>query len=308
MYIGIDLGGTNIKAGLVDKEGKIITNLSFPTESSKGWAHVFSNIEKVIKKLLESDGVKGIGVGIPGPVDSKSGIIREMPAIPGAKNIPIVKELDKIFPLPVFVDNDANNFTRGEFIFGVAKGKKNVIGITLGTGIGGGILINGELYTGSSNYAGEVGHIVIVPSGIQCNCGKFGCWEAYGSATAVIKKALSYKKRNIDTKLKELPEIEAKDVFDLAKQGDIFCESIVNETSYYIGLGIASLVNTLNPEMIVIGGGMSLAGDYLLDKIRKIALENILPPLREGLEIEFSKFGTTAGIMGAAALAKMNLE
>lgn len=310
MYIGVDLGGTNIKAGVIDDEGKIVSNLMIPTEASFGWERVISNIKKVISNLLKNNSVYAIGVGVPGPVDFENGIIKEMPAIPGAKNVNISKELKEEFGRPVFVDNDANNFALGEVVFGVAKGKKYVIGITLGTGIGGGIIIDGKIYRGAKNYAGEIGHITIVPNGVQCNCGKFGCWEAYGSATALIKNALSYKKRNIETKLKEYPDdkIEAKIVFDLAKENDEFCSRLVQDMFFYLGIGVASLVNVFNPEMVVLGGGVSLAGNFLLDPVKKIAFENIMPPLREGLEIVLSKSGNSAGMLGAAGLAKIEYE
>ncbi|MGB9621119.1 MAG: ROK family protein [Brevinematia bacterium] len=310
MYIGVDLGGTNIKAGIVNDEGKVISSLSVPTEAQQGWGKVIENIKRVISTLLNEDGIKAIGVGVPGPVDFEKGLIREMPAIQGAKNVNIVKELYNEFMKPVFVDNDANNFTLGEIVFGVAKGKKNVIGITLGTGIGGGIVIDGKLYRGSKNYAGEIGHITIVPNGLQCNCGKFGCWEAYASATSIIKEALSYKRRGIETKLKDYPEerIEAKTIFDLAKEGDKFCEGIVNRAFFYLGIGISSLINIFNPEMIVIGGGMSLAGDYLLNPVKEIALQNTMPPLRDEVEIVISRSGNNAGMLGAAGLAKIESE
>ena len=310
MYIGIDLGGTNIKAGVVNDEGKIISSLIIPTEANLGWEKVILNIEKLISNLIRDNNVHAIGIGIPGPVDFEKGIIREMPAIPGAKNVNIVEYIKNKFNKPVFVDNDANNFALGEIAFGVAKDKKHVIGITLGTGIGGGIIIDGKLYRGFKSYAGEVGHMTIVPNGVQCNCGKFGCWEAYASATALIKNALSYKKRNIDTKLKDYPDekIDAKVVFDLAKEGDTFCVSIVNNMFFYLGLGLSSLINIFNPEIVVIGGGVSLAGDFLLEPVKKIALENVLSPLREDLKIMISKFGNTAGMLGAAGLAKFEYE
>ncbi|MFN4244925.1 MAG: ROK family protein [Brevinematia bacterium] len=310
MYIGIDLGGTNIKAGVIDDDGKILSSLVVPTEASLGWEKVISNIEKIISNLLKENNVHAIGIGIPGPVDFEKGVIREMPAIYGAKNINIVEYIRNKFGKYVFVDNDANNFVLGEIAFGVAKGKKYVLGITLGTGIGGGIVIDGKLYRGFNNYAGEVGHIAIVPNGTQCNCGKFGCWEAYGSATALIKNALSYKKRNIDTKLKDYPDdkIDAKLIFNLAKEGDEFCNDLVQNMFLYLGLGISSLVNVLNPEIVVIGGGVSLAGDFLLEPVKRITQNNVLPPLRENLKIVLSKFGNTAGMLGAAGLAKFEYE
>ncbi len=310
MYIGVDLGGTNIKAGIIDDEGKIVSSLMIPTEATLGWNRVISNIKKVISNLIGDYEVKAIGIGVPGPVDFENGIIREMPAINGAKNIKIVEEIKNEFNKPTFVDNDANNFVLGETVFGVAKGKKFVLGLTLGTGIGGGIVIDGKLYRGYKNFAGEVGHITIVPNGTQCNCGKFGCWEAYGSATALIKNALSYKKRQITTKLSEYPDekIEAKIIFDLAKEGDEFCKSLVQNQFFYLGIGIASLVNIFNPEMVVIGGGVSLAGNFLLEPVKEIALSNIMPPLREGLEIVLSRSGNNAGMLGAAGLAKIEYE
>lgn len=310
MYIGVDLGGTNIKAGVINDEGKIVSSLTIPTEANLGWERVISNIKRIITNLLERNHVKAIGIGVPGPVDFERGIIREMPAIPGTKDICIAEEMRKEFGKPVFVDNDANNFILGEIVFGVAKGKRYAIGVTLGTGIGGGIIIDGKLYRGVRNYAGEIGHISVVPNGQQCNCGKFGCWEAYGSATALVRNAVSYRKRNISTKLSEYPEdrIEAKVIFDLAREGDEFCSLLVQNMFFYLGIGIASLVNVFNPEVVVIGGGVSMAGNFLLEPVRRIAFENIMPPLRDGLEIVLTKFGNTSGMLGAASLAKIEFE
>ncbi|MCX8029251.1 MAG: ROK family protein [Brevinematales bacterium] len=306
MYLGVDLGGTNIKAGIIDDDGKIVSSLSIPTEANQGWNRVLDNIKKVITNLISDKEIKAIGIGVPGPVDFERGVIKDMPAISGAKNVNIVEEIRKTFGKPTFVDNDANNFALGEIVFGVARGRKYVVGITIGTGIGGGIVVDGKIYRGARNYAGEVGHMVVVPNGLQCNCGKFGCWEAYGSATAIIRNALSYKKRDIQTKLSTISDerIDAKVVFDLAREGDEFCNGILQSAFFYIGIGIASIVNILNPEIVVIGGGVSTAGDFLLDPVKKVAFENMLPPLRENIEIVLSRFGNNAGMLGAAGLAK----
>lgn len=315
-FIGVDLGGTNIKAGLVSKNGEILKKIEVPTEAQKGRDTVLTNIKTAIKTLIEFaqnnnySPIIGIGMGCPGAIDSEQGIIvKGIENIPSLNGFHIAKFLYETFGLPAFIDNDANNAGRGELLFGSARGYKNVICLTLGTGIGGAIIINGELYGGAVNYAGEVGHMVLIPDGLQCTCGKFGCWEAYASATAMIKKAISAKKREIPTKLKNYPdeEINAKLIVDLAKEGDDFAKSIVEETARYLGIGIASLVNILNPELVVVGGGVAQAGDILFKPMEYWAKINMMPRARESVKIVPAMLGNDAGILGSTALVIMKL-
>lgn len=311
--IGIDLGGTAIKAGLVDEKGNTKDVFQIPTGvEANSTSVVMQNIKDTIIQLRKKNPdvkIKGIGVGIPG-IAMDDGTITIFSNIRVFDNYPMRHELESTFQLPAFVDNDANNAATGEFIFGVGKGRKNFILITLGTGIGSGIFINGDIYHGANGCAGETGHMVIVPDGKPCGCGNFGCWETYGSATAMIKEARGVISRGIDTSLKHYyPDgLNAKVIIDEAKGGDPVAYEIFSKTARYIGLGLANLVNNFNPECIVIGGGVSLAGPFLLDKVRFYTSLYSVQAAWKAVEIKLASLGNDAGVLGAAALAFMKLN
>ncbi len=311
--IGVDLGGTSIKAGLIDASGKVADSYEIPTGVEANSAKVVvENIKNVISRIAENNrkyDIKAIGIGVPG-IAMENGNITIFANIRVFDNYPIAKEMEKAFNIPVFVDNDANNAARGEFVFGVGKGKKNFILITLGTGIGGGIFINGDIYSGANGCAGEIGHMVIVPEGRQCGCGNFGCWETYGSASAMIKRAKCLIGRGVETALtKYYPDnINAKVIVDEAKNNDPAALGIFEEMSRYIGIGVGSLINCFNPELCILGGGLSHSGEMLLDKVKYYARLNAAPKAWEAVEICFARLGNQAGIMGSAALAYMKLK
>jgi len=314
-YLGIDLGGTAVKLGIVDQKGVIINSSEVPTLAETNSADkIYRNISHAIGQLLEKNPghqIKGIGIGCPGSISPEEGtIVSGISNIPALNGFPLAREIGLDFKIPTFIDNDANNAARGEFQFGTGIGRKNFIMITLGTGIGGAIFINGDLYGGVNNYAGEVGHMIIIVNGVQCTCGSMGCWEAYGSATSMIKRAKAMIERGLDTSLlKHYPDqLNAKVIVKEAIAGDMIAKEIIISTGKYVGIGLANLINIFNPELCIIGGGVSLAGEILFKEIMKYAKINTLPRAWEVVSIEQAKLGNKAGILGSAALAFMKTK
>ncbi len=311
--IGVDLGGTFIKAGVVNDRGDIVDSLQIPTGvEANSSSVVMQNIKDSIKNLMEKNKdkkIKAIGVGVPGIADDK-GNINIFSNIRVFENYPMAKELSQEFKLPVFVDNDANNAATGEFLFGAGKGMNNFFVITVGTGIGAGIFINGKIYHGKNGCAGEVGHMLIDLDGRPCGCGNYGCWEAFASASAIIKRAKSLVRKGVKTTLiKYYPDnINAKVIVEEAKAGDKISMEIFDEMCRYLGLGIANIVNILNPECCIIGGGVSGSKEFLLDKVKFYTSLYAIPYAYEVFTIKLAEMGNDAGILGSAALAFTNLR
>lgn len=278
--IGIDVGGTFIKIGLVSAGGRIIARRKIPTPPRADYRVIFNAI-----KDFEA---AGIGIGVPGFVNTDKGIVHKLVNIKGWDNVPLQRLLEKAAGMPVRIDNDVNCMVLGEVAFGIAKGKRNVFGITLGTGVGGGIVIDGRIYRGSSFTAGEVGHVTVVKDGPRCNCGNRGCLEALvGNRRIIAKGGMSPQ------------ELEAQ-----AKRGNKKAIRIWQEAGEYIGIVLAGIVNVLNPELIVIGGGIAKAGDLIMKPIRNAIKKRAVPIARDIVKIKFSKLGDDAGVLGAAALMK----
>lgn len=310
--IGIDIGGTNIKAGVIKKSGEVIKSYSIKTQASKGADDVLERIKKLTDEIikeneLDKKDIIGIGMGIPGPVNTDTGIVNFCPNMKGWENYPAAEKLEEMTGFKVKVGNDVNVITLGEIWMGAAQGYKNVAGITLGTGIGGGMVINGHLVSGASGAAAEVGHMKVEHGGKLCGCGQYGCWEAYASATGLQREAVSRLAVNTDTviwdKIGHDPQkIEAKHIFDAAKEGDKFALSLLDYEIKYLSMGIANILNLLNPELVVIGGGISLAGDILFDRLREKLKEETLKVALDAVKIVPAKLGNDAGVVGAAAL------
>lgn len=310
-YVGIDLGGTNTKIGLLNIEGDILKSSIIKTLSSEGVDKTMERIWSVIQELAKEadvniENVKGIGMGIPGPVEDQS-IVAFFANFPWGTNINIKEKLEKITGIETKLDNDANIIALGEAKYGAARGSKSSVTVALGTGIGGGIYVNGMLISGFKGAGGEIGHMKIVKDGRVCGCGQKGCFEAYASATGLIREAVSRLTVNKQNLLYTMIEgniagLEAKDIFDAAKEGDAFSLDLVEYEAEYLAMGIANILNIINPETIVLGGGVALAGDVLLDPLRKKLEKYALPVTLEDLKIVQGILGNEAGIKGAVGL------
>ena len=277
-YAGVDLGGTNTKIGILNREGDILKSRIIKTLSAEGVDNTLERIWKTIQELAQEldiniKNIKGIGLGIPGPVLEQS-IVAFFANFPWERNINIKEKLEKLTGIETKLDNDANIIALGEAKYGAAKGSKSSVTVALGTGIGGGIYIDGKLVSGAKGAGGEVGHMKIVKDGKLCGCGQRGCFEAYVSATGLIREAVSrltVNKQNLLYKMidGDLMKLEAKDIFDAAREGDAFSLDLVDYEAEYLALGIANILNIINPEVVVLGGGVALAGDILLNPMRE---------------------------------------
>ncbi|KOS03764.1 ROK family glucokinase [Paenibacillus polymyxa] len=308
IYVGVDLGGTAIKVGICNENGQLLHTYEGPTETDKGVDVVIGNIEKYVRHIVEQspyewDQLKGVGAGVAGFTNVRDGIIVLAPNI-GFRDVPIRALLENRIGKPVKIDNDANVAALGEAWAGAGKGIENCVCYTLGTGVGGGIIINGKIYQGSSGMAGEIGHISVVPDleAIQCGCGKMGCLETVSSATGIIRMAKDAVERGDRTSLALEDQIAAKEVFDAAKAGDEVALRIVNRAAFYLGKSMAAVAAVLNPELFIIGGGVSKAGDFLFEEMRRVYTKLAPEPLQKGVYIVPAVLGNDAGIVGAAGL------
>ena len=310
-YAGVDLGGTNTKIGILNREGDILKSRIIKTLSAEGVDNTLERIWKIIQELAQEldiniKNIKGIGLGIPGPVLEQS-IVAFFANFPWERNINIKEKLEKLTGIETKLDNDANIIALGEAKYGAAKGSKSSVTVALGTGIGGGIYIDGKLVSGAKGAGGEVGHMKIVKDGKLCGCGQRGCFEAYVSATGLIREAVSrltVNKQNLLYKMidGDLMKLEAKDIFDAAREGDAFSLDLVDYEAEYLALGIANILNIINPEVVVLGGGVALAGDILLNPMREKMVKYALPVTLEELQIVQGVLGNEAGIKGAVGL------
>lgn len=308
IYIGVDLGGTAIKVGICSEEGQLLHTFEGPTQSDLGADTVVSNIERYVRQIVEEspyewDQVAGVGAGVAGFTNVREGIIILAPNV-GLKDLHIREILEERLGKPVKIDNDANVAALGEAWGGAGKGVDNCVCYTLGTGVGGGIIIGGKIYQGFSGMAGELGHMHVVPDleAIQCGCGQMGCLETVSSATGIIKMAKDAVARGERTSLSQVETIMAKDVFDAAKAGDETAVRIVNRAAFYLGKSLAAVAVVLNPELFIIGGGVSKAGDILFDEVRSVFAKNTPEPVQKGLRIVPASLGNDAGMVGAAGL------
>ena len=310
-YAGVDLGGTNTKIGILDIDGNIFKSSIIKTFSDRGVDDTLNRIWETIKNLVQEldidiKNLSGIGIGIPGPVKDQS-IVKFFANFPWEKNINVKELMEKISGVETKLDNDVNIIAMGEAKYGAAKSSSSSVTIALGTGIGGGIYINGSLISGFSGAGGEIGHIKLEKNGKLCGCGQRGCFEAYASATGMIREAVSrlaVNKSNLLYELidKKIDKLEAKDIFDAAKQGDTFSLDIIDYETEYLAMGIGNILNILNPEVIVIGGGVALAGDILFNPLKEKLKKYVLPVALEDLKIVPGVLGNEAGIKGAVGL------
>lgn len=308
LSIGIDLGGTNIKFGLVTKEGRIVQRLNIPTRAVEGPKAIVARIINGLNYLLASRHCKrppgAVGIGAAGLIDHNQGIVHFSPNLPNWRNIPLKDWLSNKIRLPILVGNDANAFVLGEYCFGAGKGKDSVFGITLGTGVGGGLIFNGQLWLGINQAAGEVGHTTINPIGPKCRCGNRGCLERYVGADYIVART----KRRLKTEKSAISNRSAPLTTEIiafaARRGDILARSIIEETGAYIGIGLANVIALLDPAIIIIGGGVSGFGRLLLASIKKTVNERIMNFPQRKVKIVLSKLKNDAAILGASQFEK----
>ncbi|MFC4601467.1 ROK family glucokinase [Cohnella hongkongensis] len=309
LFVGVDLGGTSIKVGLCNAEGDLLRTYEGATQGSEGPDTVLSNIAAYVRELVppgtaEWEEVGGIGIGIAGFLNIPEGIITFSPNLP-FRDVQVKRIMEEKLGKPVKINNDANVAALGEAWGGAGRGVSNVVCYTLGTGVGGGIILNDRLIEGASGMAGELGHISIVADleAIQCGCGKTGCLETVSSATGIIRMAKDAVDRGDKTSLALVEgELTAKHVIDAAKEGDEASARIVSRAAFYLGKSMAAVAVVVNPERFIIGGGVSKAGEFLFSQIREVFHK--LTPARasEGVEIVAAELGNNAGVVGAAGL------
>lgn len=305
--IGVDLGGTKISTAISTIEGNILANVVLPTKAEEGEVAVLGRIiqsidEVIVGSSTSIDEVEAIGIGSPGPLDAKKGIIITTPNLP-FKDYNLVQPLKEKYNIPVYLDNDANAAAIGEYMFGAGKGKESIIYFTVSTGVGGGAVLDGKVYRGHTSNALEIGHTTVDPNGPRCNCGNLGCLEAMSSGTAIAKKGKEAVSTNVETSLKKYDTITSYEVFKEAEAGDEVAKDIIDNALTYLGIGVANAIATFDPEMIIMGGGVSKAGDIVFDTVKKVVNKRCFKSMAESCEIVPAGLGSDAGVVGAVALA-----
>jgi len=308
--VGIDIGGTNIVAGTVAEDGSEVLGLvSEPTLAEQGAEGVLTRLMKLARASMAAASGKeiaGLGIGSPGPLDTTTGIVLLTPNL-GWVNFPLRDRVAGALGLPATLDNDANCAIFGEWWRGAARGANHVVGLTIGTGIGGGIVLAGQVYRGKSDIAGEIGHMTIDLNGRRCKCGNYGCLEAYASGPAIAARAIEGIEAGADTALPryvngDLARITAQIVYEAAHDGDGYALEVVHDTAKFLGAGVANVVNIFNPEVVVICGGVTLAGDKLFLPLRSEVKRRAFKPAVEACRIVPGELTGTAGVYGAAAV------
>ena len=309
--IGIDLGGTTIKAALVTDEGKILHQRSIPTGAERPHREVVLDMADLALDLVKEagltmDDIHSVGIGSPGAIDPAAGRVYFSSNFADFRNVPMVEIMKEKIPVPVYLENDANVAALGESVFGAGNGSKNSITITLGTGLGGGIIINGKIFSGAYFGGGEMGHQVIVADGIQCNCGRKGCWEVYSAATALIRMGRERAAANPASAMNKMHEgnlslLNAKDVFDASEDGDTYAKDAIKEYAHYLAIGLGNTINVFQPEYLIIGGGPSAQKEKLLDPVME-ELKGELYGGQTRSKIVIAELGNNAGVIGASLL------
>lgn len=312
--IGIDLGGTTVKAGIVDEDYKIVKSGAVPTVTGSGAEGLVQDMVELVSRLLDETGitmdeVASVGVGVPGTANKKTGVMEYANNL-DMKNEPLIPLLKHYFKKPAYFTNDANAAAWGEYLAGCGKGYRSLVMVTLGTGIGGGMVLDGKLYEGCNFAAGEFGHFVIQCDGEVCNCGRRGCFENYASATGLRRIALKAMKEEEGRRSllwsmcgQEEDKVDGRMVFEAAGKGDLTAEEIVEKYLYYLSVGITDIINIFQPEILCIGGGVSRAGDRLLEPLKRMVNQQVYT--RDSAvktEIVIASLGNDAGIIGAAML------
>jgi glucokinase len=316
--VGIDIGGTKLATVVADRTGHILGKVRKPTLAERGPEYALDLLFDMVRETvslagLEQGAISAIGVSCGGPLDTKTGIVYSPPNLPGWDALPLKTKLESEFQVPVTIENDANASALAEYRFGGGRGYKAVLYMTMSTGIGGGIVIDGHIYHGANDSAGEVGHQILLPDGPPCGCGKRGCLEALCSGPAIARRAQAAIQAQI-TKAKTsattllnlagggIEDVKSEHVLTAARTGDALALQLINETAYYMGWGIANLVNILNPDIVLLGTIAIAAGDLLLDPIRKTVSEFAMPRPAAAVKIAPAELGEALGDLAAIAL------
>ncbi len=313
VVVGVDLGGTFVKTAVVSREKEVLGKDSRPSRVEGGPAKVMDTMTKGVDTVLEQAGldrgdVLAAGFGAPGPMNWQTGIVYSPPNLPGWRNVHLAKEMEKRLCIPCFVDNDANTACYGEYWLGAGQGVDSMCLLTLGTGVGGGIIVFGRLLRGIDGTAAEIGHLKVQRDGRACGCGGHGCLEAYGSVTGMVRTAVEGMESGTQTSLTdmcggELALVTGKMISEAAEQGDEFAKSVIEETGVWLGLGISSLVNLLNPEKVILCGGMIGAGETLFAPIRRTVKKETFEVPAGRVDIVPAGLGADSGVLGAAGCA-----
>jgi len=314
-FAGLDVGGSTMKGGIVNDEGVPLCSVSLPTEAHRGQDFGLEQMCETIRQAiaaarLQLEQISAIGVATPGLMDIPAGVILDPPNLHPWKNVPVRAHIQKVFGKPTSFQNDANAAALGEYWVGAGRGVESLVFFTLGTGVGGGIVLGGRVLEGRHSHGAELGHLKIeMTAPRQCGCGRYGCLEAYASATAVVKRAhealnLAGSRSLLHELRQTSGELTARDVFQAAEQGDELAERLVDQTAYYLAIGAMNAMHTIDPDLIVFGGGMTAAGEGFLERIRQYVRTLAFPVPAERTAIRYALLGNDAGFIGAAAGAR----
>jgi glucokinase len=318
LALGIDLGGTKILTAVADPRGEMRSRDHSITPAAKGTDAVIQAILQSAARALQQAGISAselsaIGVGAPGLSNPQTGVLYTSPNLPGWRDVPLRDIIEEKFSKKSFLINDANAAAVGELSFGAGKGARDLIYITISTGIGGGLIIDGRIYTGPAGTAGELGHMTIDDEGPSCNCGNIGCWETLASGTALAREARRRITEGAETTILDhaggdVEKVTAETVHKAAVRGDSLASELIARTSYYVGVGLANLINIFNPELIVIGGGLSNMGDMLLEPAFREAKQRAFKQSYWAVRFARAELGRNSGVLGAAAFAFQQMK
>lgn len=307
LYIGIDLGGTDIKGGLVSASGEIVREACIATEKERGAAHVLDRMAQLVQTLRKQSpaSVAGVGIGVPGQVLVEKGFLVEAPNLACLENLAVAREMRNRIDLPVVLDNDANVAALGEYAFGAGQGARHMMMVTLGTGVGGGLILDGQLFRGAQGGAGEFGHMVVEADGEPCGCGRQGCVEAYVGTWGLLRSVERRLKMKGVSTLSEIPAEKRtpKDISEAADRGDALAQAVLTQAGHMLGVGLGSVANLLNLDRIVVGGGVAGAGERILGPARVALAETALRVSADSVSLVAAALGNRAGLAGAARLA-----
>jgi len=308
-FVGIDLGGTQLRVAVADARGQLRTIIRQPTEAHRGSKHVIDRIVAAVAAALAKDGtaarsVRALGIAMPGPLDPATGTVHSPVNLPGFHNVPLNRILSRSTGIPSYLHHDAHLAALGELHRGAARGARDLVYVTVSTGVGAGLILRGRLYPGAHGFAGEVGHIVVQPGGPRCRCGNYGCVEAIASGTAVARAARELAPSSPGSLLHWLTAPTAADVVRAAREGDELANQILENAGSALGIAMGTLINLLNPELILLGGSVINAGRHLLRPMRRSMIVSSWASSRRGLRIVHPALGRDAGLIGAVEYAR----